>query len=81
MIYRKLTKLKKQKRDIESLINAAYQSKADPEVVILRVGDLQWDLSIVEKEIEEEKMMLPFKLTLAAFVVGSIGLLIYGLTL
>jgi hypothetical protein len=81
MIYRKLTKLKKQKRDIESLINAAYQSKADPEVVILRVGDLQWDLSIVEKEIEEEKMMLPFKLTLTAFVVGSIGLLIYGLTL
>ena len=81
MIYRKLTKLKKQKRDIESLINAAYQSKADPEVVIIRVGDLQWDLSIVEKEIEEEKMMLPFKLTLTAFVVGSIGLLIYGLTL
>jgi hypothetical protein len=79
MIYRKLTKLKKQKRDIESLINAAYQSKADPEVVIIRVGDLQWDLSIVEKEIEEEKMMLPFKLTLAAFVVGSIGLIIYGL--
>ena len=79
MIYRKLTKLKKHKRDIESLINAAYQSKADPEVVIIRVGDLQWDLSIVEKEIEEEKMMIPFKLTLAAFVVGSIGLIIYGL--
>ena len=81
MIYRKLTKLKKQKRDIESLINAAYQSKADPEVVILRVNDLQWDLDIVEKEIEEERVMVPFKWGLAAFIVFSMGLIIYKLIL
>ena len=81
MIYRKLTKLKKQKRDIESLINAAYQSNADPEVVILRVNDLQWDLDIVEKEIEEERVMVPFKWGLAAFIVFSMGLIIYKLIL
>lgn len=79
MIYRKLRQLEKQKMDIHSLINAAYHSKADPEIVMIRVGDLQWDLDIVEKEIEEEKMLIPFKLGIAAFVVSSIGLIVYGL--
>ena len=79
MVYRKLRQLEKQKMDIHSLINAAYQSGADPEVVMIRVNDLQWDLDIVEKEIEEEKMFIPFKLGLAGFIVGSILLVIYGL--
>ena len=79
MIYRKLRQLEKQKMDIYSLINAAYQSSADPEIVLIRVSDLQWDLDIVEKEIEEEKMLIPFKLMLAGFVVFSIGLIVYGL--
>ena len=79
MIYRKLRQLEKQKMDIYSLINAAYHSKADPEIVMIRVGDLQWDLDIVEKEIEEEKMLIPFKLMLTGFVVFSIGLIVYGL--
>ncbi len=47
MIYRKLRKLEEQKRDIQSLIIAAYQSGADPEVVMIRVSDLQTDLESV----------------------------------
>ena len=81
MIYRELNKLQQQKRDIQSLINAAYQSKADPDVVMIRVNDLQWDLDIVEKDIEDERMLIPFKWGLAAFIVASMGLIIYGLTL
>ena len=49
MIYYKLKKLEQHRRDIQSLINAAYNSNADPDVVMIRVNDLQWDLDIVEK--------------------------------
>jgi hypothetical protein len=81
MIYRKLRKLEEQKRDIQSLIIAAYQSSADPEIIMFRIDDLQWDLGIVEKSIEEERIMIPFKWGLATFIVFSIGIIIYGLIL
>lgn len=79
MIYRKLKKLQQQRRDIISLINAAYNSSADAEIVMFTVNDLQWDLDIVEKSIEEERMMIPFKWGLAVFIASSLGLVVYGL--
>jgi hypothetical protein len=79
MIYRKLRKLEQQKRDIQSLIIAAYQSSADPDVIMIRVSDLQWDMDIVDREIEEEKIFLGFKLGLAIFVVSSLLMIGYGL--
>jgi len=79
MIYRKLRKLEQQKRDIQSLIIAAYQSNADPEIVMFRVNDLQWDMDIIDKEIEEEKIFLGFKWGLAIFVVFSLLMIGYGL--
>lgn len=81
MIYYKLKKLEQHRRDIQSLINAAYNSNADPDVVMIRVNDLQWDLDIVEKEIEEERMFIGFKWGLAVFIVSSMSLIIYGLIL
>lgn len=81
MIYYKLKKLEQHRRDIQSLINAAYNSNADPDVVMVRVNDLQWDLDIVEKEIEEERIFIGFKWGLAVFIVSSISLIIYGLIL
>jgi hypothetical protein len=81
MIYKELNKLQQHRRDIMSLIDAAYRSSADPEIVMFTVNDLQWDLDIVEKAIEEERMMIPFKWGLAAFIVCSMGLIIYGLIL
>ena len=79
MIYRNLKKLQQHKRDIISLINAAYNSSADAEIIMFTVSDLQWDLDIVEKEIEEERMMIPFKWGLAVFIASSLGLIVYGL--
>lgn len=81
MIYYKLKKLEQHRRDIQSLINAAYNSNADPDVVMIRVNDLQWDLDIVEKEIEEERVFIGFKWGLAVFIVASMSLIIYGLIL
>jgi hypothetical protein len=81
MIYRKLRKLEEQKRDIQSLIIAAYQSGADPEIVMFRVNDLQWDIDILDREIEEEKIFLGFKWGLALFLFASVSLVIYGLIL
>lgn len=79
MIYYKLKKLQQHKRDIQSLINAAYQSKADPDVVMIRVNDLQWDLDIVEKEIEDERIFIGFKWGLAIFLASMVGLIIVTL--
>jgi len=79
MIYRRLRKLEEQKRDIQSLIIAAYQSGADPDVVMIRVSDLQWDIDILDKEIEEEKIFLGFKWGLAIFLTSMIGLIIVTL--
>jgi hypothetical protein len=79
MIYRKLRKLQEQKRDIQSLIIAAYQSGADADVVMIRVSDLQWDMDILDKEIEEEKIFLGFKWGLAIFLVSMVGLIIVTL--
>lgn len=81
MIYREINKLQRHRRDIISLIDAAYNSNADPDIVMMTVHDLQWDLDIVEKEIEEERIMIPFKWGLATFLVCSMGLIIYGLIL
>jgi len=81
MIYYKLKKLEQHRRDIQSLINAAYNSNADPDVVMIRVNDLQWDLDIVEKEIEEERVFIGFKWGLAVFIAASMSLIIYGLIL
>ena len=79
MIYRTLRKLEQQKRDIQSLIIAAYQSGADPEIVMIRISDLQWDIDIVDREIEEEKIFLGFKLGLAIFICSMVGLIIVTL--
>jgi hypothetical protein len=72
-------KLERQKRDIQSLIIAAYQSGADADVVMIRVSDLQWDMDILDKEIEEEKIFLGFKWGLAIFLASMVGLIIVTL--
>lgn len=79
MIYRKLRQLEQHKRGIQSLIDAAYQSGADPDVVMIRVSDLQWDMDILDREIEEEKIFLGFKWGLAIFLASMVGLIIVTL--
>ena len=80
MIYRKLRKLEQHKRDLQSLIIAAYQSGADPDVVMIRVSDLQHDLSELENEIQMEEIFVNFKWGLAIFAIMCIGIIIYTLT-
>ena len=79
MIYRTLRRLEAQKRDIQSLIIAAYTSNADPDVVSIRVNDLQYDLCQVEREIELEEIFVKFKWGLVAFIVCSIACIIITL--
>jgi len=79
MIYGKLKKLEAQKRDIQSLIIAAYQSSADPEVVVYRVSELQMDLNDVNDEIQMEEIFVRLKQGLAFFVVASLILIIVTL--
>ncbi len=75
MIYGKLRKLEEQKRDIQSLIIAAYQSGADPDVVMIRVSDLQTDLESVNEEIQMEETFVRLKQGLVFFI-ASVTLLV-----
>jgi hypothetical protein len=79
MIYRKLRKLEQHKRDLQSLIIAAYASGADPEVIMIRVSDLQYDLSKLDHEIQMEEIFVRLKLGLAIFLFGAVSIIIYGL--
>jgi hypothetical protein len=79
MIYRKLRKLEQQKRDIQSLIIAAYQSSADPEIVVYRVNELSIDLDTVDEEIKMEEVFVRLKQGLVFFVASALLLLIVGL--
>jgi hypothetical protein len=79
MIYRKLRKLEEQKRDIQSLIIAAYQSSADPEIVVYRVNELSIDLDTVDEEIKMEEVFVRLKQGLVFFVTSALLLLIVGL--
>ena len=79
MIYRKLRKLEEQVRDLQSLIIAAYGSKADPDVVMITVNDLQYDIIKLQKEISEEKIFIGFKWGLVAFIAFSIVMIIVAL--
>jgi hypothetical protein len=76
MIYKKLRKLEQQERDIKSLIIAAYQSGADPEVVMIRVSDLQHDLIELEHEVELEKTFVRLKESLALLALFTIVMVI-----
>ena len=76
MIYRKLRKLEQQERDIQSLIIAAYQSGADPEVVMIRVSDLQHDLVELEHEVELEKTFVRLKESLTLLALFTIVMVI-----
>ena len=79
MIYRKLRKLEEQVRDLQSLIILAYQSKADPDVIMIRVSDLQYDIIKLQKKISEEKIFIGLKWGLIGFIVFSISLIAYSL--
>ena len=76
MIYRKLRKLEQHKRDLQSLIIAAYQSGADPEVVMIRVSDLHHDLDELDHKIDLEETFVRLKEGLALFGFFSLILLI-----
>ena len=76
MIYRTLRKLEQQERDTQSLIIAAYQSGADPEVVMIRVSDLQHDLIELEHEVELEKTFVRLKESLALLALFTIVMVI-----
>jgi len=79
MIYYKLRKLEQHKRDIQSLIIAAYESSAEPEIVMHRVNELNCDLRRINKEINEEQVFIVFKWGIAGFLICSLCIIIYAL--
>ena len=46
----------------------------------MRREDIEFAITALEDQLDFEKRMLPFKIALVAFVVASLGLLVYAYT-
>jgi hypothetical protein len=74
--------LKNQHESLEWEIAEVYNSNADPDMIMVYLGELQCMQIAVEEEIdalEHELGMLPLKLMLGGFIIFATSLLIYVL--
>jgi len=76
MLFRKLNKLYRLRTRLYESIRMAKNSGADPEVISIRINDLQCDITEVKKEIDFEESMKPFVYMLWLFVICSIIILV-----
>jgi hypothetical protein len=60
MLYKKLNKLYELKTKLYESLELAENSGADPEIISMRINDLECDIDKVNKEIEFEEKMRPF---------------------
>jgi uncharacterized FlgJ-related protein len=60
MIFRKLSKLYELRTRLYTLLERAKNSGADPDVITIRVNDLEYDIAKVNSKIEFEKVLRPF---------------------
>lgn len=72
---RKLNKLYSLKARLYESLKMAKTSGADPEVIVIRINDLECDIAKVEKEIKFEEAMKPFIYMLIFFVVSALVIL------
>lgn len=72
--------LKNQHESLEWEIAEVYNSNADPDMIMVYLGELQCMQIAVEEEIdalEHELGMIPLKLMLGGFVIFVLGMIIY----
>jgi len=60
MLYKKLNKLYELKTKLYESLELAENSGADPEIISMRINDLECDIDKVNKEIEFEEKMRHF---------------------
>ena len=60
MIFRKLNRLYELRTRLYTLLERAKNSGADPDVITIRINDLECDITKVNNEIEFEEKMRPF---------------------
>lgn len=72
MIFRKLNRLYELRTRLYTLLERAKNSGADPDVITIRINDLECDISKVNSKIEFEKVLKPFIYLIWVFI--GIGL-------
>ena len=77
MLKKRIKELEATKADVLQRLDSIHEADADPNVKAIYQSDLQYKLVCIEDAIHFEKMMMPFKYTLVAFVVAVIAMFIY----
>lgn len=76
----KVRKLKQQLKETQQELYDLHLDEPSEVYYKKRKAELEFEIVNLEDEIEFEKKMLPFQIALVAFVVVSLGLLVYALT-
>jgi hypothetical protein len=75
MLFRKLNKLYRLKARLHQYLAMAKNSGADPDVIAIRISDIEYDIDKVQNKIEFEKRMKPLIYMLWGFMLFSILIL------
>ena len=77
-MFSKLKKLKKLKQSYEDKILAIREAGIDPDIEAHYLNDVEYAIHCVDGEIEFEKRMRIFNLTLYAFIVFTLALVVWA---
>jgi hypothetical protein len=75
MVYKKINKLKRERHTLYKRMFLAYQSDADPEIISVKLSDLEHELVELNNKIMFEEMMIPYKWALTIFLTYAIAIL------
>jgi hypothetical protein len=76
----KVKKLRKKLKETQQELYDLHLDEPSEVYYKKRKAELEFEIVNLEDEIEFEKKMLPFQIALVAFMVVSLGLLVYALT-
>jgi hypothetical protein len=77
MLGKHIRELEKLKSLYQERLDSIHDTDADPDMKAMCQSNIQYEIVKIEAEIQHEKNMLPFKLTLVGFMVAELGLIIY----
>jgi hypothetical protein len=77
MLGKHIRELEKLKSLYQERLDSIHDTDADPDMKAMCQSNIQYEIVKIEAEIQHEKNMLPFKLTLVGFMVAELSLIIY----
>lgn len=79
MLNKKTKRLLKLRAEVQERLDSIHDTDADPNIKAIYQSDLQFKIVQIEDEINFEKTMMPFTVTLVGFVIAVVAMTLYFL--